>query len=274
MSNSAEIIRSKDNGFLKHIRQLQQGGSKGQRARAESKQAVLDGIHLLQAWLGDPRLNCIVLTQDALLNAEIEQLKSAHVKQCPNTQLQFVEPSLWSTISELENSPPIMGLIELEDGFNHLPTIKTDTIILDAVQDAGNVGTILRTALACHFTQVICTVGTAHIWSPKVLRAAMGAHRHLHFYEGQTLEDIKNKVQIPLLATASSAQQSLYALEKMLQKPLVWVLGNEGQGVSQELLAFATQVRIPQNSQIESLNVAVSAAVCLYETQRVRGNLG
>jgi TrmH family RNA methyltransferase len=121
---------------------------------------------------------------------------------------------------------------------------------------------------------VICTVGTAHIWSPKVLRAAMGAHRHLHFYEGQTLEDIKNKVQIPLLATASSAQQSLYALEKMLQKPLVWVLGNEGQGVSQELLAFATQVRIPQNSQVESLNVAVSAAVCLYETQRIRGNLG
>jgi len=75
MSNSAEIIRSKDNGFLKHIRQLQQGGSKGQRARAESKQAVLDGIHLLQAWLGDPRLNCIVLTQDALLNAEMPSVQ-------------------------------------------------------------------------------------------------------------------------------------------------------------------------------------------------------
>lgn len=264
-------ISSKENNLLKRIRQLQQAGSKGQKARHEYQLAVLDGIHLLQVWQGDPRLEHILTTQEALANAEIATIIHAHGEQCPAVEIQLVDESLWSSISELEHAPQIMGLVRLEPLKNTSKNLLGDTIVLDAIQDAGNVGTILRTALACHFNQIVCTVGTAHIWSPKVIRAAMGAHRYLTFYEGQCINDVTSNIEAPLLATTMTAEHSLYSIEARLQKPVAWVFGNEGQGVSPELLGQATLIRVPQNPKLESLNVASTAAVCLYETLRARG---
>lgn len=265
------VISSKENSLLKRIRQLQHAGSKGQKARDEDRLAVLDGIHLLQVWQGDPRLECIVTTQEALANVEIAAIIQAHCQECPAAEVQLVDESLWTTISELEHAPQIMGLIRLEPPKNSSKNRMGDMIVLDAIQDAGNVGTILRTALACHFSQIVCTVGTAHIWSPKVIRAAMGAHRYLTFYEAQTINDVISNIEAPLLATTMNAKHSLYSIQAHLQKPVAWVFGNEGQGVSPELLQHATPIRVPQNPKLESLNVASTAAVCLYETLRARG---
>jgi TrmH family RNA methyltransferase len=267
-----EVIHSRDNALLKRIRQLQLSGSKGQKARVEQQQAVLDGIHVMQTWLGDTRLHSFITSPSAQTYPEITTLMERHFEQCPNTQIHWVDETLWSSISELENAPHIMGLIKLEQPKVGHQTIKGDVLILDAIQDAGNVGTILRTALATHFRQVICTTGTAHIWSPKVLRAAMGAHRHLHFYEGWSANDVACNIESSLLATTMDAKDDLYSISKTLSKPVAWIFGNEGQGVSSDLLAQAQQVRIPQNSEIESLNVATAAAVCLYETLRVRSS--
>ncbi len=271
MHNSKGVISSKENHLLKRVRQLQQAGSKGQKARQENQLAVMDGIHLLQVWQGDPRLQSILITPAALKNAEIAAIIDAHCEQYPEVEIQLVDEALWSSISELERAPQIMGLVHLESPKSTEKNLLGDTVILDAIQDAGNVGTILRTALACHFNQIVCTVGTAHIWSPKVLRAAMGAHRYLTFYEGQSVDNVTSNIEAPLLATAISAEHSLYSIEARLQKPVAWVFGNEGQGVSPELLEQATQIRVPQNPNLESLNVASTAAVCLYETLRARG---
>ena len=271
MHNSKSVISSKENNLLKRIRQLQQAGSKGQKARQESRLAVMDGIHLLQVWQGDPRLQSILITPAAPTNAEIAAIIDAHCEQCPEVEIQLVDEALWSSISELERAPQIMGLVRLEFPKNTSKNLRGDTIVLDAIQDAGNVGTILRTALACHFNQIVCTAGTAHIWSPKVLRAAMGAHRYLTFYEGQSIDDVTSNIEAPLLATTMTAEHSLYSIEASLQKPVAWVFGNEGQGVSPGLLGQATLIRVPQNPKLESLNVASTAAVCLYETLRARG---
>ena len=271
MHNPKGVISSKENTLLKRIRQLQQAGSKGQKARQESQLAVMDGIHLLQVWQGDPRLQSILITPAALVNTEITAIIDAHCEQCPEVEIQLVDEALWSSISELERAPQMMGLVRLESPKNTSKNLRGDTIILDAIQDAGNVGTILRTALACHFNQIVCTGGTAHIWSPKVLRAAMGAHRYLTFYEGQSIDDVASNIEAPLLATTMTAEHSLYSIEALLQKPVAWVFGNEGQGVSPELSQQATSIRVPQNPKLESLNVASTAAVCLYETLRVRG---
>jgi TrmH family RNA methyltransferase len=265
------LISSKDNNVLKRIRQIQQAGSKGQKARHEYQLAVIDGIHLLQVWQGDPRLQSILITPAALANSEIATIIHIHSEQYPEVEIQLVDESLWSSISELEHAPQIMGLVRLEPPKDTSKNLLGDTIVLDAIQDAGNVGTILRTALACHFNQIVCTVGTAHIWSPKVLRAAMGAHRYLTFYEAQSIDDVTSNIEAPLLATTMTAERSLYSVEARLQKPVAWVFGNEGQGVSPELLGQATQIRVPQNPKLESLNVASTAAVCLYETLRARG---
>ena len=265
-----DVIYSRDNALLKRIRQLQISGSKGQKARVEQQHAVLDGIHLMQTWSGDARLDSLITSKSAQSHPEIANLIGQHLEVCPNTQVHWVDETLWESISELENAPQIMGLLELELTKPNSKTITGDVLILDAIQDAGNVGTILRTALATDFKQIVCTTGTAHIWSPKVLRAAMGAHRHLHFYEGWSVNDVASNIESSLLATTMDAKDDLYSIGKILNAPVAWIFGNEGQGVSGDLLAQAKQIRIPQNPQIESLNVATAAAVCLYETVRAR----
>jgi TrmH family RNA methyltransferase len=148
-----------------------------------------------------------------------------------------------------------------------------DVLILDGVQDAGNVGSMMRTAAAAGLTYVVCLKGTAQAWSPKVLRAAMGAHRHLKIFEAWSLNTIREKIKLPLIATSLMADQDLYDLGDELLEPHAWVFGNEGGGIHPELLAISRSVLIPQDPCIESLNVGAAAAVCLFEMRRVRREL-
>jgi TrmH family RNA methyltransferase len=151
-----------------------------------------------------------------------------------------------------------------------IATLEGDVVILDRVQDAGNVGSILRTAAAAGFTQVIALSGCAHLWSTKVLRAGMGAHKLLDLYEGWSNQQVLSAVTAPLLATTADAEQNLYSLKKELLHPVAWVMGSEGQGVSDDLLAQAKGISIPIDPRVESLNVSTAAAVCLFETVRIR----
>jgi TrmH family RNA methyltransferase len=146
-------------------------------------------------------------------------------------------------------------------------------LILDGVQDAGNVGSMMRTAAAAGLSYVVCLKGTAQAWSPKVLRAAMGAHRHLKIFEAWSLNMVREKIQLPLIATSLISDQDLYDLGDDLLDPHAWVFGNEGGGVDPELLAISRSVLIPQDPRIESLNVGAAAAVCLFEMRRVRREL-
>jgi TrmH family RNA methyltransferase len=135
-------------------------------------------------------------------------------------------------------------------------------VILDGLQDAGNVGAILRSAGAFGFPQVLAMKGTAALWSPKVLRAGMGAHFGLRLLEGLEPQRLDG-LQVPLLATSSHQGDFLH--RAALPWPCAWVLGHEGQGVGEALSARATQfVRIVQPGGEESLNVAAAAAICLH----------
>jgi len=133
-------------------------------------------------------------------------------------------------------------------------------------------GSILRTAAAAGFSQVIALSGCAHIWSSKVLRAGMGAHRLLDLYEGWSNQQVLSAVTAPMLAATADAEQDLFGLNQELLQPVAWVMGSEGQGVSSDLLAQAKGVSIPIDPRVESLNVSTAAAVCLFETLRVRRN--
>ena len=149
-------------------------------------------------------------------------------------------------------------------------TVRRDapSIVLDRVQDAGNVGTILRSAAAFGVTQAIALEGTAAPWAPKVLRAAMGAHFALHLVERVTPAGLE-ALAVPMLATSSHAGELLH--QATLPWPCAWVVGHEGQGVADELFRrCASTVRFPQPGGEESLNVAISASICLYESARRR----
>jgi RNA methyltransferase, TrmH family len=142
------------------------------------------------------------------------------------------------------------------------------SVVLDRVQDAGNVGSILRSASALGFGQVLALEGSAALWAPKVLRAGMGAHFGLALVEGLAEGDL-DRLGLPLLASSSHAEATLDAAA--LPFPCAWVFGHEGQGVSAELMTrCAMTLRIAQPGGEESLNVAAAAAICLHESVRQR----
>jgi len=274
MHMNFDLITSKDNPLFKEIRLLQATGSKGQKARITSGQALLEGIHLVQTWVGDPALKVLVTSEIGLQNTEIVEAVYSHLEICPNTKVFQLDSVLWDLLSDLVNAPHIAGLLDLPKTClvpsQSIGTLAGDVVILDRIQDAGNVGSILRTAAAAGFTQVIALSGCAHLWSTKVLRAGMGAHRLLDLYEGWSNQQVLSAVTAPLLAATGDAEQDLFALKKVLLHPIAWVLGSEGHGVSEDLMAQAKGVSIPIDPRVESLNVSTAAAVCLFETIRVR----
>lgn len=269
-----DLITSKENPLFKEVRNLQVTGSKGQKARLASGQALLEGIHLVQTWVGDPSLRILLTSEVGLKNIEISQAVYEHLEICPETKVFQLDSALWDLLSDLVNAPHIAGLLDLPKSTLATPqsiaTLNGDVVILDRVQDAGNVGSILRTAAAAGFTQVIALSGCAHLWSTKVLRAGMGAHKLLDLYEGWSNQQVLSAVTAQLLATTADAEHDLYSLKKELLHPVAWVMGSEGQGVSEDILAQAKGISIPIDPRVESLNVSTAAAVCLFETMRVR----
>ena len=147
-------------------------------------------------------------------------------------------------------------------------SVRPATVVLDRVQDAGNVGSILRSASAFGFRQVLAVKGSAALWSPKVLRAGMGAHFALNLVEGVSEEDLA-ALQVPLVVTSSHGGSYLHQAD--LPWPCAWVMGHEGQGVAPSLEARSSlRIRIAQPGGEESLNVAAAAAICLHASGAAR----
>lgn len=258
-----QYITSAQNPFVRHVKQL----ATSARYRAKQRETILDGIHLCDAYLrsGDAPLHVIV-GSESLRNHEVSELLFRLDESTPVTE---VPQSLYEKMSPLEQGVAILFVIALPEKVIS-PDISDDALLLDAVQDPGNVGTILRTAAAAGIKDIYLSSGSASAWSPKVLRAGMGAHFALSIHEGIDLHAVISHATVPVLATSLSATRTLYDVD--LSKSVAWLFGNEGAGVSSELLDLCrdTAIIIPQERDVESLNVAASAAVCLFEMRRQR----
>jgi TrmH family RNA methyltransferase len=266
---SPKLIISSDNPLFKRVKTLLEGGAKANKLRSELGLAVAEGTHLAQSWLGSEDLVEILTTEAGLALPEIAAVVDMQLALVPETDLYILDDSLWKKLSDLGNAPPIMITIKVPE--REFPThLSSDVLILDGVQDAGNVGSMMRTAAGAGLQFIVCMKGSAQAWSPKVLRAAMGAHRHLKIHEGWSLNQVREKISIPLYSTCLNAEQDLYDLEDALKEPHAWVFGNEGAGISPEFSTFSKGVSIPQDPCIESLNVGAATAICLFEAKRVR----
>jgi TrmH family RNA methyltransferase len=167
---------------------------------------------------------------------------------------------LFADISGLESPAGVGFVLDMPAAAPVQPRVAS--VILDRVQDAGNVGSILRSAGAFGFKQIIALKGTAALWSPKVLRAGMGAHFGLTLIEGVEL-DALDALQVPLVVTSSHQGELIQNLK--VPQPCAWAMGHEGQGVCTELMQRASYfARIGQPGGEESLNVAAAAAICLH----------
>jgi len=269
-------IQSKSNDSVKELIIHQEGGSKANKLRKESGLALIEGIHLLDSWMKSNQLNqieAIFTNAKGLEQPEISALLVRVINYFQDAGLRFPElvmldESLQKLVSFMPEAPLLQCLIKIPT------TVKidygADLVILDAIQDAGNVGTILRTCAAAGFEQVICIKGTAAVWSNKVLRAGMGAQASLKMIEGVTPYQLLSDLEIPLLCSQLDDAKSLYEIADKLEKPVAWVFGNEGQGICSELRKDGLGVKIPQVETVESLNVSAAAAIALFETRRVR----
>ncbi len=254
MSNTEPvIISSRDNPLLKELRKLAQDPG----AYRKLGRIWLEGDHLCKAAMARAvRPAMAVFSESFWASSRFEWAEAAEAAD----KTVVVADALLAGVSGLESPAPMGFVLHLPMRPELIP--DAPTVVLDRLQDAGNVGSILRSAAAFGFTQIVALKGTAALWAPKVLRAGMGAHLGLQLIEGVDA-DVLDALTIPMVATSSHQGDWLH--RATLPHPCAWLMGHEGQGVSQLLEARATRrIRIVQPGGEESLNVAAAAAICLH----------
>lgn len=250
MTVAPERITSASNPLIKDLRKLATSNT----AYRKQARVWLEGDHLCHAALLRGFKPVFGLFSESFWPLAQSKWAQAATKNI------VIPDVLFTDISGLESSASMGFVLDLPPTSILKPLAAS--VILDRVQDAGNVGSILRSAAAFGFSQVIALKGTAALWSPKVLRAGMGAHFGLQMMEGVAVEDL-NELDVPMLVTSSHEGDVLG--HGQLPMPCAWVMGHEGQGVSEVLMVkAAVKVRIAQPGGEESLNVAAAAAICLH----------
>ncbi len=253
-----EVIRSRDNALVKRLMKLE--------ARPGKAEALLDGERLVRAY-GEAGLGEVAVLAAGESALERRSLR-ALFDSAPARRRVVLADRLLERLSQVANSPGIVAVIDVPR-VPELPRAIGDALLLERIQDPGNLGSMLRSAQAAGVRDVFLSSGTVHAWSPKTLRAGMGAHFRLRIHEDADLASLARRAQGRVLATRADAARTLY--EADLRGPVAWLFGNEGAGLSDELLRLVPRsVAIPMPGAAESLNVAACAAVCLFEQLRQR----
>jgi len=252
-------ITSRDNPLFKQLKKL----ADSSRERRTAGQTLLDGAHLVTAYveaLGLPELLIVAesdCTEDALL--VLERLSEAKKVMFP--------PAMFAELSPVARPTGILALVNIPQ-----PAVAESpqfALLLEDIQDPGNLGGLLRSAAAAGVDAVYLSEGCADAWSPKALRGGQGAHFVVPIAERADLVEAAKAFKGQTLATALNGE-SLYALD--LTGPVAFMIGNEGAGLSAELVAAAKRsVYIPMPGKVESLNAAAAAVVCLFERVRQLG---
>ena len=257
MTAQIKAISSRDNPLLVRLRKL----AADPGAYRKLGQGWIEGEHLCSAFVQRGRHAALAVIDEAAW-----QRPPLRALAETADEIVLLPDALMRSLSPLESPAPIGFVLPAPSSNALQPGLPS--LVLDRLQDPGNVGNLLRSAAAFGFGQVLAMKETVALWSPKVLRAGMGAHFGLHLVEGLDAAALAD-LRLPLLATSSHAAGAIDSAA--LPWPCAWVLGHEGQGVSTSLVdRCAGVLRIPQPGGEESLNVAAAGAICLYESARQR----
>ena len=266
------VIRSRDNAFVKQLIQL----AHSSRERKKTGLTVLDGIHLVRAYvdaIGAP--HAIAIAESATNHPEIAAWLPVMEAKFPHVKVNILSAALIAEASSLDS--PAMVLAQVETPFSRaVPRDASAVLVLEDVQDPGNVGSMLRSAAAAGVKEAVLSKSCAFAWSPKVLRAAQGAHFLLNIVEGADVVEFVSQYQGQSLAfmpaatnVAGKSAQNFYDCQ--LVDATAFLIGNEGSGLSAQLLAVASVgVTVPMPGGVESLNAAACAAIGLFEMVRQR----
>lgn len=257
-----KFISSRENPFFKNLRKL----SGSARHRREAGKTLLDGGHLFQAYRqagGVP--DALVLSQSG-----VERDEARAAAEGWGGETIVLPDGMFAELSPVKTPTGLLALINAP--FAVAEKAPEFGVLLEDIQDPGNLGTILRSAAAAGCGNAFLSPACADAWSPKVLRAGMGAHFVLRIHEGADLAAVAGEFPGMVLAASLDADHPLYELD--LTGSVALIVGNEGAGISSELMAAAShRVKIPMPGAVESLNAAAAAAVCLFERVRQRSGL-
>lgn len=233
------------------------------RERKKAGLSVLDGIHLVSAYREHVGMPVEIAVSDSgAANSEIRRLVESLLPLAP---LQFSD-QLFHQLSTVATPTGLLATVKTPRP-PEFPAEIDACVMVEDIQDPGNLGSLLRTAAAAGIKQVFLSKTSVHAWSPRVLRAGMGAHFMLKIYEQCELEALIGAFRGRVIATSHRAKQAVFDAD--LTGKVALLFGNEGAGLSARLVNAAhAVVGIPMPGSAESLNIAAAAAVCLFERVR------
>ena len=253
------IIESKSNSLFKNLKKLKDK----KKYRDEKKQYIIEGFRFVkEAIKSNTCLECVIFTEDFYKKEKefIDSLEKLNIKLVIMTKILLDE------ICDTENPQGIIAVAEFKDSVLNLGNM---IILIDKVQDPGNMGTIIRTAHAVGASSIIITKGTVDIYNDKVLRSYMGSIFYIPIIEDYNLDLVKKLKNQGYRLLVSSLQGENNFFEEDLKGKVIIAVGNEGNGVSDEVYNISdVKVKIPMPGNSESLNVAIATSVMMYEKLR------
>lgn len=276
-----QVISSKDNGIIKHIKKLSE-----KKYRDENKEYIIEGIKIIQEAIQEEvYIQEVIICQDSLENNEILLSLINKIENYENkmglslkSNLQYdykchpkciyVSGNVFKTLTQVTHSQGIIAIIKKQN------TTKIDysediIVVLDDIQDPGNLGTILRTVDSIGLKQIIVSKGTADVYNPKVVRSTMGAIFRVNVIEKENIKEAIEEMrqnQYKLVVTSLQAENQIYDID--YNKKII-VMGNEANGVEKAIQDMADEkVKIPMLGKTESLNVSIATGIVLYEYVR------
>lgn len=246
------IITSKDNEIIKNIKKL-----KEKKYRLDTY--IVEGIKMVKEAISENQeIELIAIREDFKIDFDTKKIK-----------IVTISNKIFNDISDVKTPQGILAVIKKNQN-NQIETNSDYILALDSLQDPGNMGTIIRTADSANINQIIINKTTVDPYSPKVIRSTMGAIYRTNIIEVEdlkaTLKEMKSK-EFQIITTDLKATQSIYDIN--YNNKTVVVIGNEANGVSQEILQTADKkVIIPMLGKTESLNASIAASIMIYEYVR------
>ena len=257
-----QVISSKDNELIKHIKKL-----KDKKYRDENNEYIIEGAKLIEEAVSEGAIiKKIIVCEDTTNTYELSTNITLEIAKYPCV---YVTEKIFSQITQVTNPQGIMAIVEKKSEQSEIDFTQDIIVILDDIQDPGNLGTILRTMDSIGLNQVIVSNETADAYNPKVVRSTMGAIFRINIIKSDNLIETIKKIKkhhFKLVVTSLQTEKSLYDMD--FNKKII-VIGNEANGVSKEIQNMADEkIKIPMLGKTESLNASVATGIVLYEYVR------
>ena len=255
------VITSKDNEMVKHIRKL-----KEKKYRDEYGEYIVEGIKLIKEAIEEKQNVKTIIVCD---NCDKEAINQASMYEVAKQTIVYVDEKVFNTITEVKNPQGILAVIEKKNEEKEIDFKEDLIVILDDIQDPGNLGTILRTVDSAGLSQIVVSKRSGDVYNSKVVRSTMGAIFRVNVIESENLvETIKQikKHKFSVISTSLDTNESVYDVE---YKKTAIVIGNEANGVSKEIQEISdSKIKIPMLGKTESLNASVATGIVVYEYVR------